>query len=60
MFSWSVKLYSATLFNIYNTNIVWIVFQEKYEIFRHLIKDNRYENNKVNKQWSVWTSTFLV
>ena len=37
MFSWSVKLYSTTLFNIYNTNIVWIVFQEKYEIFRHLI-----------------------
>ena len=47
MFSWSVKLYSATLFNIYNTNIVWIVFQEKYEIFRHLIKDNKYENNKI-------------
>jgi hypothetical protein len=27
-----------------------IVFQEKYGVFRHLIEDNKYENNKINKQ----------
>ena len=34
-----------------NGNPVWIVFQEKYEVFRHLIKHNKYENNKINKQY---------
>jgi hypothetical protein len=34
---------------IYNTNTVWI--EEKYEVFRHLIKDNKYKNNKINKQY---------
>jgi hypothetical protein len=34
------------------TQFVWIVFQEKYEVFRHLIKDNKKnENNKINKQY---------
>ena len=42
--------YSTARF-IQNTNIFWIVFQEKYEVFRHLIKDNKYENNKINKQY---------
>ena len=51
MFSWLVKLlYSTFYIEYYNT--VWIVFQEKYEVFRHLIKDNKYENNKLfNKQY---------
>ena len=26
------------------------VFQEKYEVFSHLIKENKFENNKINKQ----------
>jgi hypothetical protein len=30
---------------------VWIVFQKKYEVLRHLIKDNKYENDKINKQY---------
>ena len=42
--------YSTALF-IQNTNIFWIVFQEKYEVFRNLIKDNKYDNNKINKQY---------
>ena len=37
----------ATVLFIWNTNTVWLVFQEKYEVFRHLIKDNKYENNKI-------------
>ena len=27
------------------------LFEEKYEVFRHLIKDNKYENSKINKQY---------
>ena len=38
---------------LYRILTQWIVFQEKYEVFRHLIKDkdNKYENNKINKQY---------
>ena len=50
MFSLLVKLLYSTFYIEY-TNTVWIVFQEKYEVFRHLIKDNKYENNKINKQY---------
>jgi hypothetical protein len=45
MFSWI--LVSKLL---YSTFYVELVFQEKYEVFRHLIKDNKYENSKINKQ----------
>ena len=34
--------------SIQNSNTVWIVFQEQYEVFCHLIKDNKYENYKIN------------
>jgi hypothetical protein len=45
------RVISPSIFSwlIVNTNTVWIVFQRQYEVFRHLIKDNKYENNKINK-----------
>jgi hypothetical protein len=46
MFSWLVKLLYST-FSILNTNTVWIVFQEKYEVFCHF-------NNQRQRQ-QIWT-----
>jgi hypothetical protein len=40
-------------FFLKKTNTVCIVFQKKYEVlhvFHHLIKDNKYGSNKINKQ----------
>ena len=50
--AWLVKLLYRTFYIEYYKHS-WIVFQEKYEVFRHLIKDkdNKYENNKINKQY---------
>jgi hypothetical protein len=44
-------------------NTVWIVFQKKYEVFRHLIKDNKYENNKIQLNYKnkyVFSSLHLI
>ena len=49
--AWLVKLLYSTFYIEYYHSLD--IFQEKYEVFRHLIKDkdNKYENNKINKQF---------
>ena len=45
LLAWLVTVLYSTFYTEYTntdyTNTVWIVFQEKYEVFRHLIKDNK-------------------